>query len=75
MEDQNNSSRRDFLKKSSLAGMGLSATFLSYGTESETKKKERGILSEVSKKLMAQFNLKYPIFQAAPGGEALDLSN
>jgi nitronate monooxygenase len=78
MEDKNqlNSSRRDFLKKGSLAGIGLSTTFLSSCTEPQAKeeKKELGILSEISKKLMSQFNLKYPIFQAAPGGEALAMA-
>ena len=75
-QNQNNSSRRDFLKKSSLAGIGLSATFLASCAEpqAEKEKKELGSLSEISKKLMSQFDLKYPIFQAAPGGEALAIA-
>lgn len=32
---------------------------------------EVGFLTEKSKKLLTKFNLKYPIFQAAPGGEQL----
>jgi len=75
-QNQNNSSRRNFLKKSSLAGIGLTTAFLSSCTEPETKdkRKELGILSEINKKLMSQFDLKYPIFQAAPGGEALAIA-
>ncbi len=72
-QNQNNSSRRDFLKKSYLAGVGITTTFLSSCSEpkAEKEKKEPGNLSEINKKLMSKFDLKYPIFQAAPGGEAL----
>lgn len=72
-QNQNKSSRRDFLKKSSLAGIGLSATFLSscINAQAKEEKMETGVLNEVSKKLMSRFNLRYPLFQAAPGGEAL----
>lgn len=75
-QNQNNSPRRNFLKQSSLAAIGLTTGFLSSCAESETKakKKELGILSEINKKLMSQFDLKYPIFQAAPGGEALAIA-
>lgn len=38
------------------------------------KKQEIGKLSESSKKLLALFNLKYPFFQAAPGGEKLAIA-
>ncbi len=71
MED-NKSSRRDFLKKGSLVGIGLSATFTAAcDQQQKTEKKESGILNDKSKKLMTLFNIKYPIFQAAPGGEDL----
>lgn len=75
-QNQNHSSRRDFLKKSSLAGIGLTATVLSSCTEPTLKNKEKelGILSDSNKKLMSQFDLTYLIFQAAPGGEALAIA-
>lgn len=38
------------------------------------EKKEYGELNESSKKLLSLFNLKYPIFQAAPGGEKLAIA-
>jgi len=73
MKNKSTPSRRDFLKRSSLAGVGLSTTLLSSCIDSKigVEKKEVGRLSEAAQKLLAQFNLKYPIFQAAPGGEAL----
>lgn len=76
MKNTNNASRRDFLKKSSLAGIGLATaipTEVSANGLSEAKK-ERGVLTEASKNLMAKFGLKYPIFQAAPGGEELTVA-
>ena len=75
-QNQNNTSRSDFLKKSSLAGIGLTTEFLSSCSEpqAEKEKKKLGNLSESSKKLMSQFDLKYPIFQAAPRGEALAIA-
>lgn len=77
MENQKNkSSRRNFLKKSSLAGIGLSATFISSCEQPKSKeeKKELGVLNGSSKKLLSLFNLKYPFFQAAPGGEKLAIA-
>ena len=75
MENQNlnKSSRRNFLKKSSYAGIGLSTTFIpSYKqSTSRQEQKELGELNGSSKKLLSLFNLKYPFFQAAPGGEKL----
>ncbi len=58
------SSRRDFLKKGSLVGIGLSTTIMTAcdQQQNKTEKKEAGILNEKSKKLMTLFNLKYPIF-------------
>ena len=34
----------------------------------------RQVLSETTKKLLADYNLKYPIFQAAPGGQDLAIA-
>ncbi len=70
------SSRRNFLKLSSLAGLGLSTALISSckaGRPIEAKR-EVGKLNESSKKLLALFNLKYPFFQAAPGGEKLAIA-
>lgn len=63
-------SRRNFIKKSSLAGIGLSYSFITSGKEAQTntEKKEVGKLNEHSYKILSLFNLKYPFFQAAPGG-------
>lgn len=77
MRDKNktNASRRNFLKTSSIATLGLTTAFGASSKESEaTEKKEPGVLNESSKKLLALFNLKYPIFQAAPGGEDLAIT-
>lgn len=38
------------------------------------EKTEIGKLNESSKKLLSLFNLRYPIFQAAPGGEKLAIA-
>ncbi len=69
----NKSSRRNFLKTSSLAGIGLSTAIISSTAQASQKGKEQelGELNESSKKLLALFNLKYPFFQAAPGGGKL----
>lgn len=75
MKNQNsdNSSRRSFLKKSSLAGLGLTSALMSSCEQpkQQEEKKEFGKLNESSKKLLTLFNLKYPFFQAAPGGGEL----
>ncbi len=75
MKNQNsdNSSRRSFLKKSSLAGLGLTSAlmFSCEQPKQQEEKKEFGKLNESSKKLLTLFNLKYPFFQAAPGGGEL----
>jgi nitronate monooxygenase len=70
---ENKSSRRNFLKTSSLAGIGLSTAFISSTALASQKVKEQeiGKLNESSKKLLALFNIKYPFFQAAPGGGEL----
>lgn len=71
--ENNKSSRRDFLKKGSLVSIGLSTAIMTACDQQQdkTEKKESGFLNEKSKKIMTLFNLKYPIFQAAPGGEEL----
>jgi hypothetical protein len=38
------------------------------------EKKGRGLLSDISKRLMSQFDLTYLMFGAAPGGEALAIA-
>ena len=75
--NQNSPSRRDFLKKSSLAGIGLTTAFLSSCSDepqTQEEKKVLGNLNESSKKIMSLFDLNYPIFQAAPGGEDLAIA-
>lgn len=77
MPDLNKSkaSRRNFIKTSSVAAIGLTAALVSSCEESEpVAKKELGELNESSKMLMSQFDLKYPIFQAAPGGVDLAIA-
>ena len=66
----NENSRRAFIKNSALVGLGLSASAVSSCKEGKStdSSKSPGILNEKSKKLMEMFNLKYPIFQAPPGG-------
>lgn len=76
-QNQNSPSRRDFLKKSSLAGIGLGTALLSSCSDEaqiQEEKKVLGNLSESSKQLMSLFDLTYPIFQAAPGGEDLAIA-
>lgn len=71
----NNPSRRNFIKTSSIGALGLSTALVSSCTESKPiEKKEPGVLNESSKKLLSLFNLKYPFFQAAPGGEKLAIA-
>jgi len=70
------SSRRDFLKLSALAGLGLSTSLISSCKVIQPieEKREVGKLNDSSKKLLTLFNLKYPFFQAAPGGEKLAIA-
>lgn len=66
----NKPSRRNFIKTSSVGALGLSAALVSSCAASKPiEEKESGALNESSKKLLSLFNLKYPFFQAAPGGE------
>lgn len=74
-QNLNNSSRRNFLKTTSIAAIGLPTALFSSFTESKPiEKKEIGVLNEGSKKLLALFDLKYPFFQAAPGGEQVAIA-
>lgn len=52
-------SRRTFLKKSTLAGIGFSTPFLSWktATPSDGEQNQQGELNEGSRKIMAKFNL------------------
>jgi len=72
-EKKDHTSRRNFIKKSAALGIGISAapmTVIGQQTDVQTRK-ERGNLTTKSQDLLNRFNLKYPIFQAAPGGEEL----
>lgn len=65
--------RRNFIKKSAALSIGISATTMSVAgaqTDEQTHK-GRGTLTKKSQELLDRFDLKYPIFQAAPGGEEL----
>lgn len=75
ISDDENTSRRSFIKNGVAVGLGLTLNGINVpaATKQETIV-ESSDLSERAKKLMALFGLKYPIFQAAPGGEALALS-
>jgi nitronate monooxygenase len=66
-------SRRDFIRTSAALGIGVSATAMSVAGEQtdEQSQKGKGTLTKKSQELLDHFNLKYPIFQAAPGGEDL----
>ena len=69
----NTTSRRNFIKKSAALSIGISAAPLSVAGDQtdEQTTKGRGSLTTKSQELLDRFNLKYPIFQAAPGGEEL----
>ncbi|MEQ8704456.1 MAG: nitronate monooxygenase [Phaeodactylibacter sp.] len=71
----NTPSRRDFIKTSAVGALGLSTALVSSCTASKPiEEKESGALNESSKKLLSLFDLKYPFFQAAPGGENLAIA-
>lgn len=78
MKNQKNDqfSRRNFLKQSSLAGLGFSTALISSCKTQQpiVAKREVGKLNDNSKKLLSLFNLKYPFFQAAPGDEKLAIA-
>jgi nitronate monooxygenase len=64
-----NSSRRSFLKGGLTLGIG--ATLINLNAKSEIIQTHDHVDQELPNKLMKMFGLKYPIFQAAPGGEEL----
>ena len=64
-----NSSRRRFLKKGLTLSVG--ATLIDLNVKSENVQTNENVHQELPNKLMKMFGLKYPIFQAAPGGEEL----
>ena len=70
---KDNTSRRNFIKTSAALGIGISAARLSIAGDQtdEQSHKGKGSLTTKSQELLDRFNLKYPIFQAAPGGEEL----
>ncbi len=61
------------MKTSAAMGVGISAAPGSaFGQSADQGQPgEEGVLSKNSQELLTRFGLKYPIFQAAPGGEAL----
>ena len=61
--------RRRFIKQSASVGIGLSGAARAVTDNNEEQ--EGGVVSEKSQSIMDRYGLKYPIFQAAPGGEAL----
>lgn len=70
------SSRRAFIKNSVAIGIGLTA-IPADAEERNTNtlaSEARGVLGGKSQKLLRQFDLKYPIFQGAQGGEALAIA-
>jgi nitronate monooxygenase len=70
------SSRRAFIKNSVAMGIGVTAIpACTVGQDtSELAGEERGVLGTGSRKLLKQFDLEYPIFQGAQGGEALAIA-
>lgn len=65
-------SRRDIIKVGSALGTGLT-TLTTNGCTSKDRKVGVDI-NPSSRRLVSQFGLKYPIFQAAPGGEKLAMA-
>ncbi|MCR9223335.1 MAG: nitronate monooxygenase [Hyphomonas sp.] len=71
-ETKNSLSRRDLIKASGILSAGL--TSLSASACQSGEKPTRNVLNPASARLLKTFQLKYPIFQAAPGGEALAIA-
>ena len=69
-------SRRTFIKTGTTVGIGLAAAPVSAGGQvmDETGDSDIGVLTDNSQALIERFDLRYPIFQAAPGGEALAIA-
>ncbi len=61
--------RRRFITQSASAGIVLSGAARAVTDSNEEE--SGGFVSEKSQAIMDRYDLKYPIFQAAPGGEAL----
>ncbi len=70
------SSRRAFIKNTVAIGIGMTAIPANAEGQNASMPadRERGVLSKRSQKLLRQFDLKYPIFQGAQGGEALAIA-
>ncbi len=67
-----NTQRRGFIKSVLTLGAAFSLQNVnSFAVCGKEKNNESPELTDGAKKIMALFNLKYPIFQAAPGGETL----
>ena len=69
-------SRRSFLKSSVVAGVSVAASSVTAVSEERegVSENQNSVLSANSRALLSRFNLKYPIFQAAPGGEDLAIA-
>jgi nitronate monooxygenase len=66
-------SRRKFMVQGAALSAGISGVpnSASGHQADERQTNGRGVLSEKNQEFLNRFGLKYPIFQAAPGGEAL----
>jgi nitronate monooxygenase len=74
-EDDKNIHRRDFIKNALISGVAVSLQHENRFAELDKNWNKGGQeLNAGANKLMALFNLKYPIFQAAPGGETLAIA-
>lgn len=66
-------SRRNFIRKTAAGGIGLTLGNLgASGYPALDEHEGSPVLHEMTQKLMAMFDLKYPIFQAPTGGAAWD---
>jgi hypothetical protein len=73
--NKKNDSRRNFIRNSIALSAGIVvSSFDANHTIAQQDDTMIGSLSDKTKKFMALFNLKYPIFQAAPGGESLAIA-
>lgn len=66
-------SRRSFIRKTAAGGIGLTLGNLGFSKNRLPDEPDTSpVLHEMTKKLMAMFDLRYPIFQAPTGGPAWD---
>jgi nitronate monooxygenase len=73
--DDEKNTRRNFIKSGVALTAGFSLTHVaSIASAHQKNDNESSELNGRAEKLMALFNLKYPIFQAAPGGEILAIA-